>query len=155
MDPTERSPPPTSPTRLKRAEERNRKGRERSLRTRRRNAARLRTLEEECSQLEKENELLRELLRCVRECRVRDVARLLRSLLLWQGRGGRGGSVTLEGGEGEGEPLIVSFEDGDCTLSLEDLTSFPPLDVEEIESLLSMEGGLVQQPIDASSESVL
>lgn len=46
-----------------RIEERNRKGRERSLRTRHRNANRLRLLQENCWYLCRENEMLREILR--------------------------------------------------------------------------------------------
>lgn len=48
-------------TDMQRAAERNRKGRERSLRTRRRNAARLRILEQNCSYLQRENDLLKHL----------------------------------------------------------------------------------------------
>eukprot|EP00178_Gracilaria_changii_P002485 TRINITY_DN136_c0_g1_i1.p3 TRINITY_DN136_c0_g1~~TRINITY_DN136_c0_g1_i1.p3 ORF type:complete len:387 (-),score=58.39 TRINITY_DN136_c0_g1_i1:123-1283(-) len=52
-------------TEEERRAERNRKGRERSLRTRRRNAAHLKMLEDGCTRLIMENRLLRDLLNCL------------------------------------------------------------------------------------------
>lgn len=49
-------------TERQKTEEKNRKGRERSLRTRKRNMARLRTLEDNCTHLEKENNVMRDML---------------------------------------------------------------------------------------------
>ena len=60
----------TTPTRLlteqERIAERNRKGRERSLRTRRRNASKLKNLEFNCSYLSMENSLLEAFIRAIR-----------------------------------------------------------------------------------------
>lgn len=53
-------------TQEERRAERNRKGRERSLRTRLRNAAHIKTLETACARLARENKTLRELVNCLK-----------------------------------------------------------------------------------------
>ncbi|CAN8075791.1 unnamed protein product [Agarophyton chilense] len=63
--------------------ERNRKGRERSMRTRRRNAAHLKMLEDGCTRFIMENRLLRDLLNCLHDVQISEekVISLLRNLL--------------------------------------------------------------------------
>lgn len=67
-------------TEEERVQERNKKGRERSLRTRRRNAARLKSLQDGCAFLDRENGVLRALVACLRAGDAALVGALLRAL---------------------------------------------------------------------------
>lgn len=98
-------------TEQERIEERNRKGRERSMRTRHRNASRLRLLQQNCAYLYGENGLLREIVECCHERGTVDtgtIRGLLRRLTeLRRGRPkpyvARGNGPNDEKNEGRGE----------------------------------------------------
>lgn len=95
-------------TEKERIEERNRKGRERSMRTRHRNASRLRLLQENCAYLYGENGLLREIVECCHDREAVDTG-VIRGLLrrLTELRRGRPKPYVARekgaSGEGKGE----------------------------------------------------